>query len=230
MAFPVVAASAITEASADQTSHVINLPTGIASGNLLLLWFTMDGASGNAVSTPSGWTLMQTTNVVTNGDFGVLFCRTADGSEGSTVTITSTGTSQSSAAVCLRITGHSGTVESQGTSNPANAIGIVLTALTPTHASQGLLVTCANTAGNRDTTDNTAPNVVKSTTTGLTTNTQATVTYRSLSVSSALETVLNDGLRQSSSSPFSGVVVMVHGDALSGSAKPSHPFYQTVIA
>jgi len=216
MAFPSVAASALTQASADQTSHLINLPSGITAGNLLLLWFTMDGAVGNTVTTPSDWTLMASTNAATNADFGILYCRTADGSEGSTVTITSTGTAQSSSAVCLRITGHSSTVESQGTSSPTAQFGIVLTALTPTVSSQGLIVTCISTQGNRDTSDFVAPNVLKSTYAASTTNAQATLMYRDLTVSSALESVYNDGLRQSSVTAFCGVIALVHGDALSG--------------
>ncbi len=217
MAFPVVADSALTQASADQTSHAINLPSGIASGNLLLLWFTMDGAVGNAVTTPSGWTLMQSTIAATNADFGILYCRTADGSEGSTVTITSTGTAQSSAAVCLRITGHSGTVDSQGTSSPTASTGILLATLTPTVSSQALLLTLVNTIGNRDTSEwMTGLTVLKTNATASTVNTIATVTHSVMSISSDLEIVIADGMRQSASSVYSGVIAVVHGGSLGG--------------
>lgn len=216
MSFPVVAASAITDFSADQTSHVVNLPSGITSGDLLLLWFTMDGVAGNTVATPSGWTLVVDSITATNSDKGCLFSKVASGSEGSTVTVTSTGTAQSSACVALRITGAS-SVEGQDTSSPGSLLGIVLTPLTPTASSKALLISCVNTAGNRDTSDHAGgATVVKTTASGATTNTVATVAYSQLSISSDLETVIGHGMRQSSSTAFSGAVVVVHGGSLGG--------------
>lgn len=115
MTFPIVQSSAVTNFSADQTSHVVNLPTGITAGDCLLLWFCMDGTTGT-VTTPTGWTLDQ--GPVLQTDRSLLFSKTANGTEGSTVTIASS-LSESSSAIALRITGHQSMVSATNTSGSA---------------------------------------------------------------------------------------------------------------
>ena len=41
----------------NQLNHIVNLPAGIAVGNLLLVWFVSDGAP-QTITFPAGWTLM----------------------------------------------------------------------------------------------------------------------------------------------------------------------------
>lgn len=214
--FPVVAATAITDYSADQTSHVINLPASIAAGDLLLLWFTMDNAAGSAITTPSGWTLEEATIAATNTDFGYLFSKVASGSEGSTVTVTSTGTSQSSAAIAVRLTDWDALYTEPGDQRAA-AIGITLPPLTPIEPASGVLLTFVNTSGSRDTFDHTdGATVVKTTASTLASNTTATLVYSDITVSSELEEIHAHGMRQSSSTAFSGVVVFVAGPPSAG--------------
>lgn len=103
MAFPVVEATNTSIESVATTSHVVALPAGIVSGNLLLVHFaSANGDSGTG--TPTGWTKYQ------DYDAGatitaVSFYRQADGGEGVTLTVTTTASVQS-AHNSYRISGH----------------------------------------------------------------------------------------------------------------------------
>ncbi len=219
MAFPTVATSAITDYSADQTSHVINLPSGITAGDLLLIWFTIDGGTSIGVTTPSGWTLLADVNQAgASTDKGCLFWREATGGEGSTVTISSTGVgaSQSSAAVALRISDWTD-FDVQASSDHAAQTALTLTPVTPTVSSQARNFSFFNTQGNRDVTEQSeGATVIKTTASGLTANTIATVLHAPITISASLENVIALGARQSSSTTYAGVLLVVHGDALSG--------------
>lgn len=85
MAFPVVKAVNGGFGGAS-TTHTINLPAGIVAGDLLLVCLVTDAV---AVTTPSGWTLLLLTEEF-NPSLRTYY-RIADGSEGSTITITSGG-------------------------------------------------------------------------------------------------------------------------------------------
>lgn len=105
MAFPVVAAVNGGNHSVDVGSpfqHTVNLPSGIASGDLLLVLFSSDG-SGETFSYPAGWNEM-----VLEGGSGFT-CnsawRKADGTEGSTILVTLTSAEQS-CHTSFRITGY----------------------------------------------------------------------------------------------------------------------------
>jgi hypothetical protein len=98
---PVVEGVAVTHFSANQTTHTVNLPSGIASGDLLLLWFSKDGTSGT-ITTPSGWSIAIST--ITATDQSILFSKTASGSEDTTVSVT-TSISESSTCIAYRISG-----------------------------------------------------------------------------------------------------------------------------
>lgn len=103
MAFPVVAATNTSTQATNSTSHTVNLPTGISAGHLLLIFFAQDNSGGGTASA-SGWTeLFNEVDNQSNTRITV-FYRFATGSEGSTVTVTTTVTEQSSHA-SLRITG-----------------------------------------------------------------------------------------------------------------------------
>jgi hypothetical protein len=104
MAFPVVQATATTGGSTAATNKVCNLPTGIASGDLLLLILRSAGADTH--STPTGWTLLFLNNTAdASDDTCSLWYRQADGTEGASVTVNGTA-SLKFASLAYRITGH----------------------------------------------------------------------------------------------------------------------------
>lgn len=81
----------------------VDLPSGITTGELLLLH--VSGYDTLGLSTPSGWTLLEHDD--TTGVDHSVFWRTADGSEGSTLSISLTDSSGASYQ-CLRISGADG--------------------------------------------------------------------------------------------------------------------------
>jgi len=93
--FPVVEASATSFDNTIDGSSVVDLPSGIVSGNLLLVFFF----APDDVTFPAGWTELNT---------GVndLSCayRKATGSEGASITVTING-NEASAHVAMRISG-----------------------------------------------------------------------------------------------------------------------------
>jgi len=98
----IVAASATTGIGTATTSHTLNLPTGIASGDCLIM-IVRTGSSSVAHTGISGWTEHLT---YSNNGRTTIYKRTADGSEGSTATLVSSSPARKSAAIALRITGH----------------------------------------------------------------------------------------------------------------------------
>ncbi|GAH69806.1 unnamed protein product, partial [marine sediment metagenome] len=82
-------------------------PANIASGDLLLVFFSSDGAS--TITFPEGWTQLFQTENGTYVTFGAWY-RIADGEEGATITVT-TSTSEMTAHTSYRIIGYSGTPE-----------------------------------------------------------------------------------------------------------------------
>jgi hypothetical protein len=113
MAFPQIAGTAVTQDTVNATSRACNLPANIASGNLLLLFVTLDN-TGN-LDTPTDWSLVYNTGNLTNHR---CFAKVATGSEGSTVTVTSA--SEQLTAIAARITGWYGSltgVEAAATAN-----------------------------------------------------------------------------------------------------------------
>jgi hypothetical protein len=117
MAYPIVAATVNTANNSLDgftTAKSYNLPSSIVSGNLLVLFIQTGG--GQTVTTPSGWTeLFQA-----DGAGGVirLTCiyRVADGSEGSTVSISLSANTRS-AYIGFRITGNDGAIAPSTSSN-----------------------------------------------------------------------------------------------------------------
>lgn len=88
--------AAIVTTSADlvssSSSPTVTLPSGITSGDLLLLFVNvLDTGGTNSVNTPSGWTksfgVTPTIDIGTSRD-AVIFSKTATGSEGSTLGLT----------------------------------------------------------------------------------------------------------------------------------------------
>jgi hypothetical protein len=83
---------------ADQTAHVLTLPTNIVSGDLLLMFFAVDGT--DAGDLPAGWT--REFNTSGNTRQFTLYRRTSDGGEGSTITV-NTASAEGSAYTGYRI-------------------------------------------------------------------------------------------------------------------------------
>ena len=124
MAFPSIAGTATTNGSTAATNKICNLPTGIVSGDLLLLLLRSAGADTH--STPTGWTLLFLNSTAdASDDTTSLWYRQADGAEGGTVAVNGTS-SLKYAALAWRITGHA---------NPATQAPQFATIVTGTSAS-----------------------------------------------------------------------------------------------
>lgn len=121
----VLEASAATSAG-NTSSATLNLPSSIASGELLLLFVALLGTAARTLTTPSGWT--QQIYVIGPGNLRRLavYSKTATGSEGSTVGLTASGSSDFK-SVAVRISNWT-SVEfgstSSGTSTSADASAV----------------------------------------------------------------------------------------------------------
>lgn len=92
--FPVVEATNTSVNDASVTTHTVSLPSGIQAGELLLIVVRCSGIS----SGPSGW------STAGSAAFDTFWWKIATGSEGSTVTFT-TSAGTSSAHISARISG-----------------------------------------------------------------------------------------------------------------------------
>jgi len=110
--FPYIKDSNNSEVGGSNTSHTVALPSDVASGDLLLIVFTYRNYTvpGVTLTTPSGWVVVD--SLVTDNDISIslyIFARIADGSEDSTVAITSSANARSShCSVC--VAGHAAEV------------------------------------------------------------------------------------------------------------------------
>lgn len=104
MAFPSVAARNNSAATSAVTTHTVNLPSGITAGDRVVIIFTY-AITGNTITFPGTWT------PITNGareeaaasSEGIITVyRDCDGSEGSTISVSSTQATRST-HVSLRI-------------------------------------------------------------------------------------------------------------------------------
>jgi hypothetical protein len=121
--YPVIAATN-TSAKIGQmgTTHTINLPAGIQSGDLLLIFWTDETTSSTAPTTPSGFTQLYTQT--TSNEVRRAWYKIANGTESATINVT--GGDERSAHISYRIakntyigTPEVGTVAT-GTSNAPN--------------------------------------------------------------------------------------------------------------
>lgn len=139
--FPIVESSASTSYSANQTSHAVDLPSGVSSGDLLLLWFCMDSTTGT-VTTPTGWNLEEGPLLQT--DRSILYSRIADGLEGATVTV-ATSTSESSTAIAVRISGADNFITASGSA--PSGIMANPTSVTATASAESILLCFGSSLG-----------------------------------------------------------------------------------
>jgi hypothetical protein len=103
MAFPAIGSTNTTNGTTATTSPVVNLPTGIVAGNLLLVLFRGASLSGD-ITWPAGWTELFDDASDASNDETTMAWRKADGTEGATITL-STPVSGKFAALSWRITG-----------------------------------------------------------------------------------------------------------------------------
>lgn len=101
MASPVVASVTESATTSAGTSHVVTLPGTIAVGDLLLVVLDK-GSTAATINALAGWTELLDENVA-NGLY--IAYRIADGSEGASITLTSSASTRS-AQMVYRITGH----------------------------------------------------------------------------------------------------------------------------
>lgn len=103
MAFPTIEGTNTSVESSDTTSHTVSLPSGINADELLLVVIGIEGDSGT-ITDPSGWTRLLKD---VGNNWGTLYViyKVASGSEGSTISFT-TSNNRNSAHVAMRISGH----------------------------------------------------------------------------------------------------------------------------
>ncbi len=116
MTSPTVAATTTTADSAAVSNHTVNLPSGIVSGNLLVIIFGSDG--DRDIGWPAGYTEFfenrESSFVTLAGAY-----RQADGGEGATITVT-TSADEKAVSFAYRITGH----EDPSTQAPEASTGV----------------------------------------------------------------------------------------------------------
>jgi hypothetical protein len=158
MAFPTIATTNNGNDTSG-TSHTVNLPASIASGDLLIAIFASDGSTAH--TWPSGWDQAANNLIGTTTSTDVTLSakqRVADGSEGSTITVT-TGASEWTAHITLRITGWHGTTAAEAGTATGSSATANPPSLNPTNwdVEDTLWVACAcNDTGGTDNDDITA--------------------------------------------------------------------------
>jgi hypothetical protein len=92
---PQVAATNTSVNNTANTNHTVNLPSGIQSGNLLIVIFGFDGGTNQTITWPIGWTSFFRSDRSTVVGVAAAY-RQADGSEGSTITVQTSANTRSS--------------------------------------------------------------------------------------------------------------------------------------
>ena len=90
MAFPQVIATNNSAETTNETSHTVALPAGIQAGETLLVFFSCDWL--RTVTFPGGWT--EIFEDISSATLAISW-RKADGGEGASITVTTSGTEQS---------------------------------------------------------------------------------------------------------------------------------------
>lgn len=136
-AYPSVQDVTETIVSTASTTHNINMPASVSSGQLLLVLICYQGASSVTYDTPSGWTEVRRQSYTSGGTltFG-LFAKTASGSEGGTSVNFSTSSSIRATAQVFRVSGWDGTV-STGVASAAAGNGLSATSANPPNLAPG---------------------------------------------------------------------------------------------
>lgn len=98
--FPNILSVTETVFSTDTTTHNVDMPSSTSSGDLLLVLFTSDGSA--TVTTPSGWTLVNTTSY-SSYVRGSVYAKISNGEEGGTSVNFITSANEQAAAQVYRI-------------------------------------------------------------------------------------------------------------------------------
>jgi len=92
--FPVVQTTATSEETSTTNTHTVSLPSGIQAGDVLIFVFFGNAPSGNPSMSswpPSGWTSLTSKDDNNVDDCYAVAYKVASGSEGSTVTVETSG-------------------------------------------------------------------------------------------------------------------------------------------
>jgi hypothetical protein len=123
-------------------SLVINKPTGVADGDLLVFAGITDNAA-TVFATLAGWTKLH--DIQPNSQYNhQVFYKIAAG-EPASYTWTITGGSPKSAGIMGNVTGAGSTVDVQSLTFAPSSTNIVITDITPTRANQMLFWICSRT-------------------------------------------------------------------------------------
>jgi len=159
VAFPVVETTNESSLATAGTSHIVSLPSGIVAGNLILVLLDK-GSTSASFNALAGWTEI-VDEALANGI--AIWAREADGTEGATVTFTSTASTRS-AHISYRISGAADLLTQQpqvGTVVTGTSVSPTAGATTPTGGAKDYLwITMFGTAGEEaddDTWVNSAP-------------------------------------------------------------------------
>lgn len=108
--YPTVETTATSEENSATNSHTVDLPSGIQSGDLLLVVFsTFDSAVHTMTWPPTDWTDLDSSSGSVTRHTCTAY-RVADGGEGASITVSTSGTVWS-AHQTFRISGYTGTPE-----------------------------------------------------------------------------------------------------------------------
>lgn len=110
---PIEVVAATTSTTTSSSPDVVTLPSGITAGEMLIVIQTMS-FDGITFGNPSGWT-----RFLTAGGAAAIHAwyRVADGSEGSTLSLSRNGGSALTRALCFRIRNFTGTPEATATAS-----------------------------------------------------------------------------------------------------------------
>ena len=143
MAFATIVTSAESEVNTNETSHTVDMPSGVVSGDLLMVFFSCDGAE--SVGWPTGgdlWNeISEASSTGGNSTLAVAW-RVSDGTEGASITVT-TGTIEKSTHVVARINGNEDPTTQPPEVSTVEPIGTATTvdcpSLTPTGGAKDYL-------------------------------------------------------------------------------------------
>lgn len=141
MTAPSVASYVSSPDSGSGTTKTINLPTGITSGDLLVIVTSHNNNNASPVSYPAGWTELFDLNSTSSISATAAY-RVADGTEGSTIAITLSN-DQQTAAIAWRVTGWTGTPEQNNQYN-ASTTNQAIPSITPSTGTDDYLYLVAD--------------------------------------------------------------------------------------
>ncbi|HNR55182.1 MAG TPA: hypothetical protein PKJ19_08455, partial [Flavobacteriales bacterium] len=119
--FPIIAGtSTSSKTNTTNAAHTIDLPSGIVSGDLLLI-FWADANNSATEPTLSGWTELATSNSSTSTVYRKIWYRVADGSEGSTMSTNAFGDRSAHAVYRIAAGSYSGTPYASAADNGTDA-------------------------------------------------------------------------------------------------------------